>query len=55
MERLKDGVRPGLGDSVIRLGPKAQRGQDTIGSYNIDYSMMDLILKSIIRIHYYVG
>ena len=55
MERLKGGVRPGLGDGVIRLGPKAQRGQDTIGSYNIDYSMMDLILKSIIRIHYYVG
>ena len=31
---LKGGVRPGLGDSVIRLGLKAQRGRDTTGLYN---------------------
>ena len=30
---LKGGVRPGLGDGVIRLGLKPQRGRDTIGPY----------------------
>ena len=31
---LKGGVRPGLGNSVIRLWLKAQRGRDTTGPYN---------------------
>ena len=34
---LKGGVRPGLGDGVIRLGLKPQRGRDTIGPYKYIY------------------
>ena len=34
---LEGDVRPGLGDDVIRLGLKPQRGRDTIGPYKYIY------------------
>ena len=34
---LEGGVRPGLGDGVIRLGLKPQRGRDTTSPYKYIY------------------
>ena len=34
---LKGGVRPRLGDGVIRLRPKTQRGWDTTSPYKYIY------------------
>ena len=44
---LKGGVRPGLGNSVIRLGLKAQRGRDTTDPYNARSPTKEKEMKNI--------